>query len=393
MMNLKQVENAIKEDSQQQDEERTTSATIPHEEVQEILNSNDQEKGGKIIFKRNFKNRPINNDLDNKIIEDFENLIKNKPNGTWLIRESRQIGLFSITYKNWGEVWHTRYAFIDGKYREVADKELKKIANKFINMSITNIANGCEALLRTIFATNPILTLDHLLLPSKTQVTEVSQYQRYVVVQKKVKIYNDPVKALRKIGRQIDVLLKKSDAEIAMMDLSFLKVYPGSPTTEVEHREQLKERFCAWLTSAHLETAVFSPISLEIFKAPYVLQESGRVFDYHEIYHDGKLLISCPITRIPIKKTPCPIKDWNEQLDKCLQKFQLLINKCLALGTAATTTTTTTTSSTTTGGFFSSSLPAANQALPPLSQGAAMSSSSEEETSHPPKKKPRLTLG
>jgi hypothetical protein len=387
MMNSEQIEKIIKRDSQENAAERISPATITLGQIQEILDSNDHTKGRQIIFRRNFKNRLSDARLDNHIIEDFEEVIKRKPHGAWLIRESRQPGMVSITYNQTGVVKHDRYAFVHGKWGSVSNSEISDIAKKCEYMSRTNIANSCQSLLEVIFADRGWLKMDKLVFPLKDQYSLQNEYGSYVIaVEENAKVYNNPVEALKDIDKKIDALLKKSNTEIAQMDLSFLKTHStSSPRIEIERSDQLEERFCAWLISENLEKDVFSPISLELFKNPHVLADSGIVLDGDELFHNAKLLETCPITRTRIEKNPYRIEGWNRQLEECLQKFQLLIDKCSTQEVAATNTTTTsrtTNSKVATGGFFSSSIPAANQ-VPSLpsqdTSGSSSSATSEEE--------------
>ncbi len=58
-----------------------------------------------------FKNE-VGSESSSGYLASFEYLLKNKPDNTWLIRESRLPGRISVTYKKKDHIIHQRYAFV-----------------------------------------------------------------------------------------------------------------------------------------------------------------------------------------------------------------------------------------------------------------------------------------
>lgn len=280
-------------------------------------------------------------------------MLRNKPDGYWLIRESRQLGMISVTYKLSGKTNHTRFAFVNGNWKEVGGNQLVNYSrpDSYQHLMKENIKEKCDELLEEIFT---ILGLEktNILIPAATQASTAPEYSSYCDIhQVYVKVgsgrevlYGNPVTALNKVELILNSILaglKGSSGEENESNnaLAFLKGFhlpnirpeelmahfrqpkPFKNGDRLQEVIQLKDQFSEWLEMCNLRDNLFCPVTQELFLEPYYLSETGQIYDADGIFHHDKLLDKCPLTQTPIVEYPTHCKGYRSKLELCLSKF------------------------------------------------------------------------
>lgn len=331
--------------SKEDDDDPSLGWEISKKKAKKIFKQVD--KGKVLIFKRQIT------PYDEDILPTFENMLRNKPEGYWLIRESRQFGMISVTYKTAEQINHVRFAFVGENWKEVGGDELVNYSRpgSYQRLMKENIKEKCEELLKQIFTTLG-LEKTNILIPTAKQASTTPEYSGYCDFrQLYVKVgagrevlYGNPVEALNKVELILNSILaglKDPEADENEPDnaLTFLKEYslPNiTPAELIQHFRQpkpfkngdhlqeviqLKDQFAEWLEKCNLRDNLFCPVTQELFLEPYYLTETGQVYDADGIFHNDKLLNKCPLTQTPIVEYPTHCKGYRSKLELCLFKF------------------------------------------------------------------------
>ncbi|KTD20948.1 Uncharacterised protein [Legionella lansingensis] len=308
-----------------------------------------EDKGQVIIFKKQISNRDTP-------LQDFIELLNTKPNGYWLLRESRVTGMISVSYKEKEQVKHTRFAFVGDHWEDVPGKDIETfLANaSYEQLMRSNIADRCDDLLDKIFSLLP-LTVDNIIVPTNSEASEEAAYLGYTsthqpyaapIEEEPKVIYNNPVDALQKVElilQQLISILKESDpakkeninpslahlrkinTELTitpkdlMIQLSHAKAFAKGPHAEATAK--LRDCFEEWLERCNLRDNLFCPVTQGLFEEPYYIVETGHVYDAAGIFDKGVLLSKCPLTQVPIERYPVHLNGYRRKLSHCLLQF------------------------------------------------------------------------
>ncbi|EHL28955.1 RING finger protein [Legionella drancourtii] len=274
----------------------------------------------------------------------FIKLVKTKPDGYWLMRESRVEGMISTTFKLNGEVCHDRFVFKNQQWRVVNDEQKIPAVGAYepLNKDTVNIS-VIDSLLAAIYATRPHLEYKKLIIPAAASASRNMSYLQespYVLVTQRdgreQKIYADLLGSLTGITNLINeniLILKNGSTHIAL-DMELLK------SIELPSRNKLNEDLCLkktfllansasflkdlfteWLETNRLGEDLFCPVGADLFVEPYYVVESGQVFDVSSLFHQGKCLLTCPVTRMPIMLHPVHFEGYRRKLSECLILF------------------------------------------------------------------------
>ncbi|KTC93200.1 SH2 domain-containing protein [Legionella cincinnatiensis] len=333
--------------SKEDDDDPSLGWEISKKKAKKIFKQED--KGQILIFKRQIT--PIA-DAEN-ILLTFENMLGNKPEGYWLIRESRKLGMISVTYKKGGQIKHVRFAFVGENWKEVTGDELDNYSrpDSYQQLMKENIKEKCDELLKQIFT---ILKLEktNILIPTAKQASTTPEYSGYCDIHQvymkvgagRAFLYGNPLEALNNVELILNSILAglkdpKADENEPNNALDFLKEYslPNITSEELiqhfrqpkpfkngDHLQevtQLKEQFAEWLEKCNLRDNLFCPVTQELFLEPYYLTETGQVYDADGIFHNDRLLNKCPLTQTPIVEYPTHCKGYRSKLELCLFKF------------------------------------------------------------------------
>ena len=287
---------------------------ITEEHLAKIIKAQANQK---IVYKKQLS------DSDD-ILRSFVEILNNKPDNYWLIRESREIGMISISFKKNRKVEHLRFAFIRGKWSVIPGSMLSvEILNElqYEKLHQYNIADKCEELINLCQSRG--LDKNKLVLPNPHQQSNWSDYNNYIVSAENEKRFADPIEALKKIYTTIDNAIANVDLLTTLHNAAFMQ------TPDTLSDEALKNVFSAWLMVNDFDHDVQCPISYELFKMPYVLS-SGRVFEKSSLFNEegGLKFTDCPITNRPIVSHPYRLEGYTSLLQSCLEKFVELINLC-----------------------------------------------------------------
>ncbi|QLZ67775.1 hypothetical protein FOLKNPGA_00548 [Legionella sp. PC1000] len=331
--------------SREHDNDASLGWEISKKKAKKIFKLED--KGPILIFKRQ-----ITPDAEN-ILLSFENMLRNKPDGYWLIRESRQFGMISVTYKQAGKINHARFAFVGENWKEVGGDDLVNYSrpDSYQRIMRENIKEKCEELLKQIFTTIG-LEKTNILIPTAKQASTAPEYSGYCdIYQVYVKVgsgrevvYGNPLEALNNVELILNTILAdlkgpRAEENESNSALAFLKEYnlpnitpeeltqhfrQPKPFKSGDHLQeviQLKDQFAEWLEKCGLRDNLFCPVTQELFLEPYYLTETGQVYDADGIFHHDKLLDKCPLTQTPIDEYPTHCKGYRSKLKLCLFKF------------------------------------------------------------------------
>jgi hypothetical protein len=279
-----------------------------------------KKEGQKIVFKRRLFDSD-NSDYD--ILTSFEDILRNKPDGYWLIRESRQIGMISISYKKGEKIENLRFAFIRGKWTIVPGKMLTpEVLNelKYETLYQNNIAGKCEELIGR--CTSLGFVKMKLVFPNPHQQSNCNSYNNYIVSAESDKRYVDPLECLKTVSITIDK---------AIANVNSLAIANNKALIEIKlplSNKELKNVFVEWLTVNNLIDDLQCPVSFDLFEVPYVL-DSGRVYEKSSLFNDDNTikLEKCPVTSKPIVSHPYHLEGYTSSLNKCLAKFVTLISE------------------------------------------------------------------
>lgn len=312
---------------------------------QEIHNNNDVKGGLCVIpvFKRVLAGSSVYLDP----LDAFEELLRYKPNGTWLIRESRVEGMITISFKLEDVLRHKRFVYLEHQWTIVGHKQLQDVKEFTAHSKDTLDGTIMETLLAAIYESTA-LEYANIMLPSETQASSncsylhVSPYIMESHVSSPVKkIYVDPVNALNDVhnvilkikqlivNKDITTLLQLEMNVCSSMKLPHLEDLMGvlmrpKPYEGETSAKLFKDDFAQWLTDNDLTDNLFCPVELDLFDTPYVI-ESGRVINGSALFPKNKCLDCCPITRIPITKYPAHFEGYRRKLGETLLLFYDLV--------------------------------------------------------------------
>lgn len=316
---------------------------ISEEKIEEFDNSIDDEVSEMVIpvFAKQFPGS-----IEEDPLLAFIKLVQTKPDGYWLMRESRVEGMISITFKLNGKVGHDRFVFKNERWREVNDgQKITAIgAYESFNKDTAN-KSVIDSLLDAIYATRP-LEYEKLIIPAEAFASSNMGYLQaspYVLVTrrdgKEQKIYADLLGSLAEITNLINENIRILDNEEnrstpISLDMELLKtvVLPSRKKLNedlclkktfllVNSASFLKDLFTKWLENNQLGEDLFCPVGADLFVEPYYVVESGQVFDVSSLFPQGKCLLTCPVTRMPIMLHPVHFEGYRRKLGECLILF------------------------------------------------------------------------
>lgn len=280
----------------------------------------------------------------------FEQLLKNKPIGSWLIRESRAEGMISLTRKlTNGSISHTRFAFVDGTWVVVGNNKLKKHKERedVINYNcfdVSTVRSKLDLLFEVIHQVHPLLD-EKMIKPSFVQATEQAGYyigslgyQLSKVRSNDQVIYAELLNSLEQVQTVMKnlrsalnehktllldqlSLLEPIKLEVSRAQLSKILRETNKPFKHSEFARKIKDLFEEWLDVNKLTADLLCPISQSLFAEPYYVVESGMVFDVDSLFPADKCLSTCPLTRKPIEFHPVHFSGYRKKLYECLEQF------------------------------------------------------------------------
>ena len=282
-------------------------------------------------------------------LEAFTGLFKNKPDGYWLVRESRVKGMISITFKLNQVITHRRFAFVEDHWNEVGGEQVKDYQEgvwPYLELTQGTVKTKIDLLLETVFK-NYALNLEQLILPKESQASKDNDYScicPYEPLMNRInqneKIYANLIESLKKIEQiMIDVKDSLNEDRDIKMDLDMLKEIVLSskedlisqlqlprPFQNFPNAKQFKDVFANWLSDNNLMFDLFCPIQMDLFEEPYYILESGHVFDSSALFANaGNCLQTCPLTRVDIKAHPIHFDGYRRELNERLIQFFDLI--------------------------------------------------------------------
>ncbi|KTC73067.1 hypothetical protein Lbir_1119 [Legionella birminghamensis] len=320
-------------------------------QIQELLRQDKQKED-----KTSPDNRPLCMVFKQKLTDspqapylDFEDELRNKVDGSWLIRESGQTGMISLSYKLGGRIDHKRFVYIGKKWKVVDYKRIAEFSKKPFEAQTkeTMVNELIDSLLKIIFEKLP-LTPSGMLLPLETQASAEESYYHsgpYIVLQHKLspiqKVYDKPLDALANSIEVIKKIRQNLDTQQEMSVVKSLKEYENFslPPRELlnaalnqakPYREGtaklMKDIFAQWLEVNKLGTDLFCPVTLDLFDEPYVLT-SGKVVNASAWHGINQHRSECPLTRTPIVHQPEHVKGYRRKLAEALMQFYDMIKE------------------------------------------------------------------
>ena len=289
---------------------------ITKAQLNEMLRNDNYQR--QIIFKQNFG---VDGD-DIEPLDTCKGILKNKPQGYWLIRESRKDGMISVSLKKKRGIHHTRFAVVLDQWIVVPHKNLDLInnAHSFNRLTKNTIGKKFKQLITLLV--NSGYFIPSLILPGINQSTTSQAYLSYCVAVDNTLCFNSPMLALKAIKE----LLKQQSINFGHASaLNYTGLEKMTPNLSSEEQKDL---FTAWLEQNKLDMDLYCPISLELYTQPYVLEESGFVIDKSSLFDEqGKKKIEkCPFTSALIQRPPYRMAGYIDLLQKCLDLFSKLAN-------------------------------------------------------------------
>ncbi|MCE3046074.1 hypothetical protein [Legionella sp. 16cNR16C] len=320
-------------------------AALTKDKEHKVLSENDYMVS---VFKKALPNSRGN------VLNEFVSFLEYRRSGTWLLRESRTPGMITLSFVILNQpVKHQRYAYCNNEWVIVTselieqtkcDPSFKPHYKETLEKKETE--DGQEktmlsSLLDKIFTKFPEIVKDRLLLPTEEQASSNSNYihqSPYINWHEKAipspKKYVEPLKGLDKAMSVLRMAtgsinywdktkpsLFQRYQELTLPDLKLFKNALNQPFPyESGIAKDMKDLFSTWLQINRLEEDLFCPVEQELFSEPYVL-ESGYIFNSSVLYHNGKHLEKCPITRKEIEQNPSRLKGYRSKLAEALLMF------------------------------------------------------------------------
>ncbi|QBR84073.1 hypothetical protein E3983_06720 [Legionella israelensis] len=248
---------------------------VPKDEIATKLKE-DKKQNPVLAFRKLKKEKEINR---------LTLLLDDLPSGSWLIRQSREEGMYTITYKEDKIAYHCRMLCdLSEGWVEVSDSEVLK--PYLVGGKPYKKFNGQEippGLLKILYEN---FNKDLLVLPPQ--------------------VFNDPIDALEKVNE-------------ILREISFSK----DEKSEVKiDREKLIPQFVSWLEVNHLDNDLTDVIDFEFITEPYVLA-SGIVLDKRSCFRkDTSPVYSvCPVTGKVLEREPQPLWGYQDVLEETLENF------------------------------------------------------------------------
>lgn len=282
-------------------------------------------------------------------LEGFNEFFANKPVGYWLIRESRINGMITLMHKlDNNKVMNSRYAFVNGQWQWMGIKTGDKPYDKIY---VHSIKSKFQLLLETLYARHP-LDAKKMIRPAVGERTSNTQYYssngpQYVNnspnQEKEKPVYANPIQALERIKTIMTLLgatLAESGTDTNNLKMTLLFDIKMTLTKEQltqilretvqpfknnKNAEEIKNLFEQWLEANGLTDDLLCPVSYSLFSEPYLIGESGMIYDADSLFVGGKCLATCPKTRLPIELHPTHFEGYRGILYTCLEQFFDLI--------------------------------------------------------------------
>jgi hypothetical protein len=259
-----------------------------------------------------FKKDPSNSGDDRKILQHFkECLHKQKNQNAWLLRESRQAGMISLSYLKEGKVIHQRFAFIHNKWHSANDEQHAKELG-FVPINSLNMGMSIYPLFDQI-EQKLSLTRDNILIPTQECASKVRAYMQdeYTI---EIDVFKNPLEVLARLQKQFEDKIKASSISLSKLP-------------EEENLDLYEHAFLSWLESKRKEDQdindLYCPITHEVFKNPVILS-SKQIFEYSEVL-DSKgqhRYIECPLSNMRIKPEETRTLDgYHRAFRSCLKIF------------------------------------------------------------------------
>ncbi len=290
-------------------------------------------------------------------IEGFHAFFENKLPGSWLIRESRVPGMISVTFKKEdGKVAHTRFAFDGNKWIKVSDSMRNKHmeGSSILNYQFfdrANVKSKLELLFEAIYAPTSsfVFISEKMIEPVEEQVTRQKAYYidvaGYVPVKQRTNehvIYANLLQSLEKVQGAIKgcIYVLNAGQELINTEMGSLDTIQTSYSrTQLSHMlrnvskpfqsnvkaQELKDLLESWLDANKLTFDLLCPVLHTLFEEPYYVVETGMVYDAAALFHDGKCLKACPLTRTEIENNPVHFEGYRRKLYETLELFFDLI--------------------------------------------------------------------
>ncbi|MGQ3892755.1 SH2 domain-containing protein [Legionella sp. CNM-4043-24] len=249
-----------------------------------------------------------------EILADFENLLRDRENGAWLVRESRSLGNLSLSYRKNDTIRHYRFALVDGVWTG-SDSVSAGQSVKCVDLS--NLGEQGQKLIKLIIGYG--FSRRRMVLPNDLQCTQEPDYMRASYSSAKIlsRRYDDPVVAVKEALERLKVI--DCNEESIVQTAGSLK-----KPLDSKAGEEVDEAFAQWLRNNELDTGLICSVSLSLIREPLVLHESGRSFDASSMPMIGA---RCPITRAPITQPPYTLPEYEPLLATCLDIFIRLVNE------------------------------------------------------------------
>lgn len=279
-------------------------------------------------------------------IDAFKNLLANKPDGYWLIRESRVDGMISVTFKINKDIKHGRFVFANDHWTMVGNNDLNNYIEgvlPFEALTRDTVGTKINLLFDAIFSSLP-LVFEKMVIPSEAQATHNLDYvmiSPYILMEerdgKEKKIYANLLGSLNHlegIMTNLEDSLDKeqqineinmdtlSEIKLPVKELLMEQLKQAQPFKTEGYAKQIKELFANWLTANALTLDLYCPVSLDLYEEPYYVVESGHVFDASSLFPNGNdCLNACPLTREVIESHPVHFAGYRRELNERLLQF------------------------------------------------------------------------
>ncbi len=198
-----------------------------------------------------------------------------------------------------------------------------------------SIETKCDDLLKRI-EQDLKLNIEQIIVPSAEQSTTNAAYSSYVrlsyrvIAPKLERVYANPVAKLE----EVDALMAREETVIEPAKLSLnrqqldAQLKSPSPFIKGPHTKEFNEfvgDFEASVKKLNLHDGLICPVTLGIYKEPYVLP-SSQVIDREGLFYtdsNGKAqrVKECPLTRKPLKSHPPRLKDYDKALESSLRRY------------------------------------------------------------------------